>query len=186
MKRRNLDPAKRHLERLKAKHQKCRKENAWLKEELRKREKTYDEAKWLRFDAEQEAKRRVAESQKQRDALHEMWQISELSIRQKYASEPQQNGCLGCASIHSLTRRQLSPCVEGAPVHEMELANEVHPIRIDDLSIEICTTCKGIHRKGDQNSTYENLTKSHSPTWRKITGKHPGIQGLLQMILKKD
>ena len=115
MKRRNLDPAKRQLERqlerLTAKHQKCRKENAWLKEELRKREKTYDEAKWLRFDAEQEAKRRVAESQKKSEALHEMWQISGLSIGQKYASEPEQNGCLGCASIHSRTRHQLSPCV---------------------------------------------------------------------------
>ena len=190
MKRRNLDPAKRHLQRLKTKHQKCRKENAWLKEEIRKKEKTYDEAKWLRFDAEQEAKRlrqqyacSVAESQKQGAALRDLYKISEQSIREKYASEPQQNGCLGCASTHSLTRRQLSPGVEGPPVDVMELANEVHPIRIDDLSIEICTTCKGMHRVGDQESTYENLTKSHSPTWRKITGEGHGVKALLQKIL---
>lgn len=232
MKRRNLDPAKRHLERLKTKHQKCRKENAWLKADLRKKEKTYDEAKWLRFDAEQEAKRlrqqyasepqqhgclgcastesltrrlatsdeqakslmrrlatsdelakrSVAESQKQSAALLDLYKISEQSIRDQYLSKPQQDGCLGCASIHSRTRHQLSPCVDGPPVDVMEFANEVHPIQIDDLSIEICTTCKGTPLP----SRSGHRPPSHPPTWQKITGSHPGIQGLLQKILKKD
>lgn len=180
MKRRNLDPAKRHLQRLKTKHQKCRKENAWLKEEIRKKEKTYDEAKWLRFDAERDARKARDEKGRALLKLQQVHDICEQSNRDRF--QKYENCCSACASTMSLTRRELSP--EGRSVKEMEIMNEVHPIELDRFGIRICTTCKGTHRAGEQEFACQNLTVRHQPTWRNITGDGNGVTALLGKILK--
>jgi hypothetical protein len=80
--------------------------------------------------------------QKNHDTLREVYRNSDREQRAR--AERKLPGCESCCANESISRRCMSPCMDGPPVDVMDWHDDVHAIEVGEEGVAFCTECRGM------------------------------------------